>query len=45
MKDPGEQNDLSQSQPDTAASLRKALQKKLKTVHARFPERIEGDER
>ena len=45
MRDPGEQNDLSQSQPKTAVLLKEVLHKKLKTVHARFPERIEGDEK
>jgi uncharacterized sulfatase len=42
-KDPGEQTDLSTSQAETAALLKKTLLHKLKTVHARFPERIEGD--
>ena len=41
-KDPGEQNDLSQSQPQTAVLLNEALQQRLKMVRARFPEPREG---
>jgi arylsulfatase A-like enzyme len=44
-KDPGEQNDLSRTQPQKAELLKEALQQKLRTVHARLPQRIKGDGR
>jgi len=42
-KDPGEQNDLSQSKLQIAKLLNETLQQTLKRVHARFPEPTEGD--